>query len=499
MNSKRNLTTDEINEMIKFINNDLIKTNIEKSLLKIKIYENKIPKLKNSIEKMYYKALVPPGEYVGINAALSNSSVVTQLVLNTFHASGVLNILTTSGVKRIEELMALSKNQKMSKSIIYFKNVKTNEKIETKKNDIKNLFKLAKTIEYTNINTYVTSFDIIKSIDYKMEWWNSDLANEYEFTNVLRLNIDKYKCKEYDITIQELVKIIENIKDDMLISNNNNTIDILFNLQHDNIKNYQDSIPEEIFIKHYYHDIIAVTDVSGISGILKTYFTYTENKDEWKIETQGSNFLHLLSHPSIDYVNTLCNNVWEIYNTLGIEATRTFLISEFKNILSGSAFVNDRHIALLVDTMCYSGIPKSVNRHGISGEPLAKMSFEECVKNAISSSIKGEIDNMKGVSSNIILGQPIKRNFELFLDTTKFDNNNNTNKDNTKLQNEINDILNNNKLSVINTNISSNKNETIDNTVNYEDTYNMYEDEEENNEEEKDEAIEEIEDDVYEF
>ena len=58
--------------------------------------------------------------------------------------------------------------------------------------------------------------------------------------------------------------------------------------------------------------------------------------------------------------------------------------------------------------MCQNGEVMSINRHGLKKEnigPLAKASFEETTDQLLDASLFGEFDNIKGVSSNIMVGQ----------------------------------------------------------------------------------------------
>lgn len=412
---KRSLTLLELNDVLSPLKNlnELLLGKLTSSLKNIQIYPNKIPKLKDEIERRYLKSKIQPNEMVGINAALCISQPTTQMVLQTFHLSGVLNLLTTSGVKRMEELLSLTKNQKLNKTLLYFKDVNNSEE------NLEKLFKLSKKIEYTNISTFISEYDIFEKSEHKIEWWNNC---SLPYTHVCRLTINKNKCIEHSIFVSYIAKECKNIKNDMIVKYNNNYIDICFNLpkQLDDT-NYNDN--SKRFIRFFYEENIKTNYISGTEGILQTYFALiknvSNNMDEWVVETKGTNFKELLTNPILDYTRILTNNVWEIYNSLGIEATRTFLINEFKSVLSGSAFVDPRHLLLLVDTICFTGLPKAVSRHGIVGGPLAKMSFEESIKNALSSSIRGETDNMKGSSGCVMLGKKLYSNFELVLDTTK--------------------------------------------------------------------------------
>jgi DNA-directed RNA polymerase beta' subunit len=82
---------------------------------------------------------------------------------------------------------------------------------------------------------------------------------------------------------------------------------------------------------------------------------------------------------------------------------------------------------MLVDSMTYPGFLLKVDRNGMSKNTengvLAKSSFEETAKHLFNAAILGEVDNMKGVSANIMFGQkpPCGTGLvEILIDETKF-------------------------------------------------------------------------------
>jgi DNA-directed RNA polymerase II subunit RPB1 len=98
-----------------------------------------------------------------------------------------------------------------------------------------------------------------------------------------------------------------------------------------------------------------------------------------------------------------------MYSIFGIEVAR-FLIQYQLNqlLLESDINLSPRHLDLLCDKMCQNGDIMSVNRHGIKKEnigPLAKASFEETTDQLLEASLLGAYDNIKGVSSNIMVGQ----------------------------------------------------------------------------------------------
>ena len=133
------------------------------------------------------------------------------------------------------------------------------------------------------------------------------------------------------------------------------------------------------------------------------------NKNKWFFELEGTNYIDILNDERIDYKNCMVNNMWEINNTLGIEAVRKFLINEFNEIItSGGINVDKVHLELLADSMTCTGSITSVSRYGIGRNetgPLTKASFEQSLDNMLIAAYRAEVESIKSVSSSVILGQ----------------------------------------------------------------------------------------------
>jgi DNA-directed RNA polymerase beta' subunit len=164
--------------------------------------------------------------------------------------------------------------------------------------------------------------------------------------------------------------------------------------------------------------------IAGIPNIKDIFFE--KRKDEWIISTEGSNLYGLFSNPLIDKTKTLCNDMWEIYNVFGIEATRQFLIEEYMDVVSSDgSFVNSSHVELLVDVMVYTGTIISISRYGqkkVGCGPMAKASFEESLENFLKAGVNGEKESTNGVSASIMLGKMPQTGtgvFDMYLDIPK--------------------------------------------------------------------------------
>jgi DNA-directed RNA polymerase II subunit RPB1 len=132
--------------------------------------------------------------------------------------------------------------------------------------------------------------------------------------------------------------------------------------------------------------------------------------EQFILDTNGSNFVHVMNHPMVDGTKLYSTNVWDVYDVLGIEATRATLFNEISGLFD-NAPVNYRHICLLCDVMTRSGGLMSIDRYGINKNDigtLAKASFEETEKILLKAALFGEVDPVTGVSANIMMGQPIR-------------------------------------------------------------------------------------------
>jgi DNA-directed RNA polymerase II subunit RPB1 len=133
------------------------------------------------------------------------------------------------------------------------------------------------------------------------------------------------------------------------------------------------------------------------------------DKEEWILDTNGTNLIEVLQHKNVDIERTITNDIYEMFSIYGIEAARNIIMMEIKEVIEGSgSYVNYRHLNLLCDMMTKNGNMMSIDRFGINRDnigPLAKASFEETTDQLFKASVFGEKDTLSGVSSNIMLGQ----------------------------------------------------------------------------------------------
>jgi DNA-directed RNA polymerase beta' subunit len=347
---------------------------------------------------------------------------------DTFHLSGVSSASkAVRGVPRIKELLSVTKNIKAPAVTVYL-----DETIRRSKNEAKKVLNSIQTTFFKDIvkssKIYFDPDDFNTTIEddrmflatYK-EFIKADLMEESTLTPwLLRMEFDKEKMKEYEITMMDVSNVIYDFYRDTVncMFSDDSSNNIVMRIKLPDSSNHEDIITELKALEKNIMENIIINGVRKINKVVmnnKEYKIYNEETrtfeptNEWILETNGTNLLEVLGHKYVDPTRTISNDVNEIYEILGIEATRQALYNEISDIIAdGDLYVNYRHISLLVDTMTNKGYLLSIDRHGINRVdigPLAKCSFEEVTDMLVKAGIFAEVDKISGVSANIMLGQ----------------------------------------------------------------------------------------------
>jgi len=360
---------------------------LKQSLAKAKLGKERVEKAIQLTVEHYKRALMEPGEAVGIVAAQSIGEPGTQMTLRTFHYAGVREQNVTLGLPRLIEIVDARRIPSTPIMTIHL----TEEHRKGKESAVK----IARDILYTTLE------DLAQAI------YEDPVHEEI----VVELN--KTMMEDRAVTLQEL-------KDKLQIQNC--TIKARGNNIH--IK------PKKVEALRKLLDKASSLHIKGVSGIKRVLVT--EEHGEWVIRTDGSNLPKVLEVYGVDASRTTTNNVHEIAKTLGIEAARNALMNESKGVLEEQGLdVDTRHVMLVADMMTSTGEVQQIGRHGISGKKssvLARAAFEITVPNIVDAAVKGESDPLEGVTENVIVGQSIPIGtglVELFMSTFELGGKNN--------------------------------------------------------------------------
>ena len=418
-----------------------------KQLIIIKRFnKNALDYLLEQIVKLYKNSIVNPGEMVGIIAAQSVGEPTTQMTLNTFHFAGVASKSNvTRGVPRIEEILSLSENPKNPSCTIYLP-----KDIEDDQNKAKNLIKK---LEHTKLKDIVKYTQICFDPDDLTSLIEEDevfIKQYIEFSEILdkcqdkdivsdkvkskwiiRIELDKMEMLDKGITMDDVNFALQSSYNDTIrcIYSDFNSDKLIFRIRMNNLldkskkKNMQSSLDQsdEIFIlKNFEEELmnnVVLRGIKNINNLLIRKITDSleekdgqfDKKEIWVLDSVGTNLMKLLSVDFIDVNRTISNDIQEVYRVLGIEAARQVIFNELSEVLEfDSTYINYHHLSLLCDRMSVNQTLTSVFRHGINNDnigPIAKASFEETPEQFLKAARHAEIDNMRGVSANVMCGQ----------------------------------------------------------------------------------------------
>ena len=409
--------------------------------------------LLESIHLNFKKSVVSPGEMVGVIAGQSIGEPTTQMTLNTFHLAGVASKSNvTRGVPRIEEILRLTRNPDKPSVTVYLRPQDQHDK--------------DKATNYCNMIQYTKLIDVVKSVEIcfdpndRATKIHSDAAlidqfylfdkiaqecNDPDETGsqqprskwIVRMEIDAESLLEKNITMDDIHFAISTVHGNEVscIYSDMNSSNLVFRIrinssilnrnkkkvstnaylealdQSDEIyllKNFQDTVLNNIVLRGI-HKIVNVNPRIVKDMVVKEDGKYSR-KEAWVLDTTGSNLIDVFSLDFIDFTRTYSNDIREMYDVLGIEAARQNILNEIVDVMEASdAYVNYHHLSILCDRMTVSKDLVPIYRSGILNDdigPISKSTYEMHTEMFLEASRHGEFDQMRGVSANVMCGQP---------------------------------------------------------------------------------------------
>jgi DNA-directed RNA polymerase subunit A' len=339
---------------------------LKKELTKARLTKKGIAQAIALTLENYKRALVEPGEAVGIVAAQSIGEPGTQMTLRTFHYAGVREQNVTLGLPRLIEIVDARRTPSTPIMSIYLD--KEHRKNKEKATEV--------------------AREIICSV---MEDIAQELYIDPEQEEVV-VKLDVTMMKDRAISLEDLTNALSSPNYTLRVEENEI-----------GVKSKKSMDLKKLLGK------VSSQHIKGATGIRRVLIT--EEAGKWVIRTDGSNLSSIIEVRGIDHMRTITNHVHEIAKTLGIEAARNSLIKEAIGVLEEQGLdVDVRHVMLVADIMTATGDVRQIGRHGISGKKasvLARAAFEITVPNIVAAAIKGDSDPLRGVTENVIVGQSI--------------------------------------------------------------------------------------------
>ncbi len=344
---------------------------LEAKLGSYEITKNEFDEICDNVIASYEMSLVEPGEAVGTVAAQSIGEPGTQMTLRTFHYAGVAELSVTQGLPRLIEIVDARNNPSTPTMKIHLDATIAGDRNEARK--------IARDIEMVIVESVASNVSI-------------DLLRQ-----AIDIRLDPELMEDKGLTVEDIAEAIQTkIKTKGEVETGDGVIfvypanDTLADLQRLSEK-------------------IREVRVKGINDV--THVVIRKESDGYVLYTEGSNLQDALEIEGINPHKVYTNNLKEINQVLGIEATRNAIIQEAMSVLNEQGMdVDVRHIILVADMMTADGAIRQIGRHGISGSKnsaLARAAFEVTIKHLLGAGIAGTKDPLRGITENVILGQLI--------------------------------------------------------------------------------------------
>ncbi len=345
-----------------------VKNDLFAELGSLKLSDDEINEVLEITKNVYNRSKVEPCEAVGTIAAQSIGEPGTQMTMRTFHYAGVADINVTLGLPRLIEIVDARKVPDTPMMTIYLDAESATDRDKA--------LQLGWEIEATHVSDIA---DILTDTD------EMQIYLEFDYRALQQRNVD----------LDAVVSKLEMLQDvDVRIDGTSIML-----------------IPSA---KRYRALLQIVEKVKGmvIKGVddIKRVVVRKEH-DEYILYTEGSSLKKVIVLEHIDSTRTKTNNINEMAEVFGVEAARNSIIEEAMSTLREQGLTVDvRHIMLVADMMTIDGEVKQIGRHGIAGEKtsvLSRAAFEVTVNHLLDAAIRGETDELAGVTENVIVGQPI--------------------------------------------------------------------------------------------
>mgnify|MGYP000017652910 CR=1 FL=1 len=340
-----------------------------------------VDEVADAVETRYRSTRVDPLDPVGTVSAQSIGEPGTQMTMNTFHYAGVAELDVTQGLPRLIELVDARKTPDTPTMQVHLEEEYAADR--ERAHEVVWQIESTKILALGDISTNVA--DMVVRIDL-----NEDTLQE--------------RWPTVNNTGEIAQEISDTIQDNLGVETRQQGTVIQFGPESPSYRELLQLVEElrEIVFK-------------GIEDITRVVIRkeQLENGEEFVLYTEGSAFGDALEIEGVDASRTTTNNIHEARKTLGIEAARETIINETMNTLEeqGLDDVNIRHLMLVADIMCNDGEIQSIGRHGISGNKesvLARAAFEVTVNHLLDAATYGEVDDLNGVTENVIVGKPIE-------------------------------------------------------------------------------------------
>ncbi len=365
---------------------------------------------------------------------------------DTFHSAGILQEFNVvDGVPRLEELLSASKNPKAPTITIFLR-----EEVAV---DEERAQRVRDKLRQTSMSDLAVQSEIVYDPSDENSLVSGDvgfLKSFYTFMReelcthdspwVLRIELDRAQLLERHIRMWEVeAKLLERFGSSLtciFADDNADRLTIRLRVTNDSTSQGNDANRDDdvLYLLKQLETSVMKMVLRGVDNVAAAFLPARESRPRMRsvqgdgsmkspddkrevviiaqqaAQAGSSSLLQILKMPEVDQYRTTTTNIRDVFELLGIEAARNVLMREILKVYS-SAYINYRHIEMLIDTMTCTGEWIAMNRFGINhiqSSALSRASFEETENHFTNAAAFAEYDAMTGVSGACMCAQAFR-------------------------------------------------------------------------------------------
>lgn len=399
-----------------------------KKLIKFGFTNDLLKIILNRITEKYLKSFTTPGLCAGIIGVQSISEPITQYFLDSKHRSGA----KTGGANFIDRIREILNYKTTDKMVAPEMRIFLKEEYETNKAlilEIANHIEMMTFKQFIKDDKYQIFLEKVNEGPIHPEYINEKSINKNYIAHSAGIKIPFVSPYMIRFELEREKLILKSMKVTTIITQLNKKFPYLF-ITH--TPENSESIIIKCYIKsneyNVKHDItqaevyklannIYNSIIRGVEGIQHSEIkerSYNKIMPDGSMElvkkyyivTAGTNLEAMFSNPYVDLDRIQTNNLEEIQNYYGIEASRHEIINNLMTTLQyGASYA---HISIYADVMTYNGAITSIERSGLGRRDvksiLKRTSFgspKQVLQYAAVNNIKNKIS---GISGPLIMG-----------------------------------------------------------------------------------------------
>ena len=205
-----------------------------------------------------------------------------------------------------------------------------------------------------------------------------------------------------------------------IVRNNRDALDAIFPPMHKVKSFFRDNNYHIIKVRDIVTNLVTKYIILGNNNPVELLSKSSKNKYTY-ISTSGKNLEEILKIPWVDPKRTTSNDLFEINDYLGCEASWNYAVSEFKLVLMDidGSDVDPRHTTLALDTIYIKGYPIPLTPIGDSARGqdfMARVTNQRAPDALRDAATSGQTSSMLNTASSAIWGgKPVVGKYAQFL------------------------------------------------------------------------------------